>query len=86
MRALALFAKHEGHEVRGYDRQACSTLEEEGVLIEHTEKLESIDWADEIVYSSAFNESFSLIGYEKSLNKHLKVRGQFLGELAASYE
>lgn len=86
MRALALFAKHEGNQVRGYDRQGCSVLEEEGVLIEHSENLESIVWADEIVYSSAFSENFSLIKFAKSLNKQVKVRGQFLGEIASTYE
>ncbi len=86
MRALALFAKHTGCVVKGYDRQGCSVLEEEGVTIEHDENLESVEWADEIVYSSAFHESFSLISYAKSLNKPLKVRGQFLGEIAATYE
>lgn len=86
MSSLAVYLKNEGNAVRGYDRNELSTLSEYGVEIVHSEDLLDVEWADEIVYSSAFDENFSLIAHAKKLGKKVSVRGKLLAEIAGQHE
>ena len=86
MSSLAIFLQGEGAVVRGYDRNSMEILAERGIEVEHEENLQSVEWADEIIYSSAFDEKFSLIAYAKKLGKKLMVRGEALGRIASQHE
>ncbi len=86
MSALALFLKQDGNYVKGYDLNNSAFLKEYNIEVDNLINLENIKWADEVIYSSAFNEDFILIDFAKKLKKTVKVRGQLLGEIASAYE
>ncbi len=86
MSSLAIYLKQQGFCVRGYDRNSLGILTECGIEVSNSENLEDIEWADEIVYSSAFDESFSLLAHAKKLGKKLSVRGKLLAEIAGQHE
>ncbi len=86
MSALALFLKQDGNYVKGYDLNNSASLKEYNIEVDNLINLENIKWADEVIYSSAFNEDFILIDFAKKLKKTVKVRGQLLGEIASAYE
>lgn len=86
MSSLAMFLISEGHQVKGYDKKISPFLVENGVEIDQQEDFQKIDWADEIVYSSAFNLNFPLIDYALKIKKIVKVRGQCLAEMAQNYQ
>ncbi len=86
MSAIAVMLKSEGNEVKGYDQHPCAELENEGITVELQPNFESILWADEIVYSSAFSMDFPLLNYALICRKKLTVRGEKLGEIASHYE
>ena len=75
MSAIAVMLKSEGNEVKGYDQKPCAELENEGIIVELQPNFESILWADEIVYSSAFSMDFPLLNYALFCRKKLTVRG-----------
>lgn len=82
MSSLAAFLKNAGNNVRGYDVRA-DLLQKD---IDNELNFANIDWADIVVYSSAFGENFSLIKYAKTLNKKVIMRGQLLAQIASLYE
>ena len=86
MSAIAVMLKSEGNEVKGYDQNPCAELENEGITVELQPNFESILWADEIVYSSAFSMDFPLLNYALICRKKITVRGEKLGEIASHYE
>ena len=63
MSSLALFMQSEGNLVRGYDKENSQQLTCKGIEIDNEINLSNIDWADEIIYSSAFDEQFEPIAY-----------------------
>ena len=86
MSALALMAKDGGNAVRGYDVQAKKCLQEQGIAVDNQINLANIDWADEVIFSSAFDENFKLIEYAKAQKKVVMARGEFLAQIAKGYE
>lgn len=86
MSSLALFMQSEGNLVRGYDKENSQQLTCKGIEIDNEINLTNIDWADEIIYSSAFDEQFEPIAYALQQKKKVKVRGKFLAEIAEGYE
>lgn len=86
MSSLAMFAQKEGNLVRGYDREKSQELFDCGIEIDNELNFDNIDWADEIIYSSAFNLNFDLVAYALQQKKVVKVRGEFLAEISKGYE
>lgn len=87
MSALACLAKAEGHEVMGSDKNyssppACL----KGADIFPQPCLQGVEWADEIIYSSAIHEDCEELALARTLGKKTIVRGSFLGRISAGYE
>lgn len=86
MSAIAVMLASAGNEVRGYDQHRCLWLEKEGISVEMAPNFDSVLWADEIVYSSAFSCDFPLLKFARSQKKKITVRGEMLGKIARGYE
>lgn len=86
MSAIAMMLQDAGNEVKGYDQHPCSWLEEQGIAVETSQNYDSILWADEIIFSSAFSYDFPLLQFAKRQKKKVAVRGEMLGEISRGYE
>lgn len=86
MSAIAVILKSAGNEVRGYDQNRCHWLEENGIRVETKQNYESVSWADEIVFSSAFSFDFPLLKFAIEAGKKVTVRGEMLGRISSEYE
>ena len=85
MSALAYLEMKKGNLVKGSDNAPKNLECLKEIPIYHQPYLDGIEWADEVVFSSAVRESEE-VKFAKKIGKKVVARGELLGEICKGYE